>query len=35
MFGMGQTSKVPVQAINLMKSNVNLHLPSGLGTIRT
>ena len=35
MFGMGQTSKAPVQAINLMKSNANLHLSSGLGTVRT
>ena len=35
ILGMGQTSKAPVQAINRMKSNANLHLPSGLGTIRT
>ena len=35
MSGMGQTFKAPVQAINRMKSNANLHLPSGLGTIRT
>ena len=32
IFGMDQPSNAPVQAFNWTKSNVNLHLPSVLGT---